>query len=162
MSIHPDGSPNLIRNAQGLASLEWHGKKLDLYLYTGAEYNGRAWGFDSAQIANSPTEGYVGYGSPFFYNSACYTEAVPSTGVTSGFNPGGLGSKCTADTRAVIEGTAGFWYRFYSGSRGRFQFGAQYSYVTRQTWSGIGPLGTGVSPEGLDGMVFTSFRYYLP
>jgi hypothetical protein len=69
-------------------------------------------------------------------------------------------SKCTGDTRALIEGTAGFWYRFYSGPRGRFQFGTQYSYVTRQTWSGVGP-GAG-TPEGLDSMVFTSFRYYLP
>jgi hypothetical protein len=39
----------------------------------------------------------------------------------------------------------------------------QYSYVTRQTWSGIGPVsGSFASPEGLDSMVFTSFRYYLP
>jgi hypothetical protein len=63
----------------------------------------------------------------------------------------------------VIEGTAGFWYTFYNGPKGRFRFGTQYSYVTRQTWSGVGSTkGTEVSPEGLDGMVFTSFRYYLP
>ena len=52
------------------------------------------------------------------------------------------------------------WLAVYSGPRGKFQFGTQYSYVTRQTWSGIGP-GAG-TPEGLDNMVFTSFRYYLP
>jgi hypothetical protein len=158
LAIHADGTPNLIKNGQGLASLEWHGKKLDLYTYAGAEYDGRAQDYDSA------TKAYVGYGSPFFNNSGCYTETAPSTAFTSGFNPGSL-SKCTADTRALIEGTAGFWYRFYNGPRGRFQFGTQYSYVTRQTWSGIGPSGTGapgVTPEGLDGMVFTSFRYYLP
>jgi hypothetical protein len=64
----------------------------------------------------------------------------------------------------VIEGTAGFWYRFYNGPKGRFQFGTQYSYVTRQTWSGANSAGTAgaLSPEGLDAMVFTSFRYYLP
>jgi hypothetical protein len=158
VSVHADGSPNLIKNYQGLGTLEWRGKKLDVYLYTGAEYAGRAVDYDPAIKA------YVGYGAPLFNNSGCYTGTVPSFGVTNGFNPGSL-SKCTADTRVVIEGTAGFWYRFYNGPRGRFQFGTQYSYVTRQTWSGEGPSGAGhpgVTPEGLDGMVFTSFRYYLP
>jgi hypothetical protein len=62
-----------------------------------------------------------------------------------------------------MEGTLGFWYRFYAGPRGRFQFGTQYSYVTRQTWSGEGfSKGTSLSPAGIDNMVFTSFRYYLP
>ena len=155
-SIHADGTFDLIRNYQGLGTLEWHGKKLDVYFNAGAEYAGRASDFD-------PISGkYVGYGSPLFSNSGCYTEVAPTVG--SGFFPAGLGS-CTADTRALIEGTAGFWYRFYNGPKGRFQFGTQYSYVTRQTWSGTGPSGAGlpgVTPEGLDGMVFTSFRYYLP
>jgi hypothetical protein len=153
LSIHANGTPDLIKDLQGLATLEWHGKKLDVYLYTGAEYASRTSDYDTA------TKTYVGYGSPLFNNSGCSTETTPSIGVTAGFNPGSL-SKCTGDSRAVIEGTAGFWYRFYSGPRGRFQFGTQYSYVTRQTWSGVGP-GAG-APEGLDNMVFTSFRYYLP
>ena len=76
--------------------------------------------------------------------------------------PGGLAS-CTADTRVLIEGTAGFWYRIYDGAkekanRGRVQFGTQYSYVTRNAWSGA----AGAEPHGIDNMVFTSFRYYLP
>ena len=156
LSIHANGTPNLIKDFQGLTSLEWHGKKLDVYLYTGAEYASRTSDFDAA------TNAYVGYGSTHFNNSGCYTETAPSTAFTAGFNPGSLG-KCTADTRALIEGTAGFWYRFYNGPRGRFQFGTQYSYVTRQTWSGVAAVGApSGSPEGLDGMVFTSLRYYLP
>ncbi|MFZ0815396.1 MAG: hypothetical protein WAM78_07745 [Candidatus Sulfotelmatobacter sp.] len=158
LAIHANGTPNPIKDYQGLTTLEWHGKKLDVYLYTGAEYAGRTDDFD----ANTKT--YVGYGSPHFNNTGCYTETAPSIAVSNGFNPGSL-SKCTGDTRAAIEGTAGFWYRFYNGPRGKFQFGTQYSYVTRQTWSGVGPAGSGnpgVTPEGLDGMVFTSFRYYLP
>jgi hypothetical protein len=151
LSIHADGTPDVIKNLQGLTSLEWHGKKLDVYLYAGSEYDSRTSDYD----AN--TKAYVGYGSPLFSNSGCTTETTPSIAVTAGFNPGSL-SKCTGDTRALIEGTAGFWYRFYSGPRGKFQFGTQYSYVTRQTWSGVGGLG----PEGLDNMVYSSFRYYLP
>jgi hypothetical protein len=154
LAINANGTVHLIKDLQGLATLEWHGKKLDVYAYTGAEYAGRTADFD-------PISGKeVGYGAPLFNNSGCYTETAPT--VNTGFTPGTL-ANCTSDTRAAIEGTAGFWYRFYNGPRGRFQFGTQYSYVTRQTWSGVGfTKGVGVTPEGLDGMVFTSVRYYLP
>jgi len=156
LAINADGTPALIKNFQGLTSLEWHGKKLDVYFYTGAEYDSRTSSLDAA------TDAFVGYGSPHFNNSGCYTETTPSTAVSSGFNPGSLG-KCTADTRAVIEGTAGFWYNLYSGPKGRFRFGTQYSYVTRQTWSGVPAVGApSGSPEGIDNMIYTSFRYYLP
>ncbi len=159
LSIHANGTPDLIHNLQGLTSLEWHGKKLDIYLYAGDEYNKRAYDFDPA------TNEYVGYGAPHFKNSGCYTEDAPTLALTNGFNTVNSLSSCTADTRSLIEGTAGFWYRFYNGPRGKFQFGTQYSYITRQTWSGIGPAGSkapGASPEGIEGEVFTSFRYYLP
>ena len=155
-SIHANGTFDLVKSYQGLATLEWHGPKMDVYFNAGSEYASRAADFDPI------TSKYVGYGSPFFNNTGCYTETAPSIG--GGFFPGGL-SNCTADTRALIEGTVGFWHRMYTGPKGRLQWGAQYSYVTRQTWSGIGPAGKGqpgVTPEGLDGMVFTSFRYYLP
>ena len=64
----------------------------------------------------------------------------------------------------LIEGSAGFWFKLYDGSKekvnkGRLQFGPQFSYVTRNTWSGAGSPN---EPHGIDGMVFTSFRYYLP
>jgi len=161
LSIHADGTIHLIKNLQGLSTLEWHGKKLDLYSYVGAEYAGRSYDYDSTlNAAGTAPIGYIGYGSPFFRNDGCYTETPPTA--NSGFAPGTL-SHCTADTRAIIEGTAGFWYTFYSGPKGRFRFGTQYSYVTRQTWSGANSSGpAGISPEGLDSMVFTSFRYYLP
>ena len=97
----------------------------------------------------------VGYGSRSFNNTGCGTETVPING--SGFLPGSL-SKCTADTRVVEEGTAGFWYRVYQGAKGRIQWGPQVSYVDRYTWSGE----NGLQPHGVDFMVFTSFRYYLP
>jgi len=154
VSIHANGTLDLIKNVQGLGSVEWNRKRLTIYLYGGAEYAGRAYDFD-------PISGKeVGYGAPLFNNSGCYTEVAPS--VNTGFTPSSL-SSCTADTRALVEGTGGFWYRFYSGPRGKFQFGTQYSYLTRQTWSGGGfTKGTYVTPEGVDNMIFTSFRYILP
>jgi len=153
-SVHANGSLDLIRSYQGLATLEWHGPKLDVYVNGGGEYAGRASGYDPV------TNAYIGYGSTHFNNTGCYTETSPS--LAGGFFPGGL-SKCTADTRVVGEGTIGFWYRFYNGPKGRLQWGPQYSYVERYAWSGTGfsPL-VGAAPHGLDGMVFTSFRYYLP
>lgn len=157
-SINPDGTVHLIKNLHGLSTLEWHGKKLDVYSYGGAEYASRTYGYDPVTLpgATAPV-GYVGYGAPLFNNTGCYTENAPGTSTfVSGPVAGSL-SKCTADTRVLIEGTIGFWYRFYSGPRGRFQYGTQYSYVTRNTWSGDGR-----QPNGVDNMVFTSFRYYLP
>jgi len=154
-SIHGNGTLDLIRTYQGLGTLEWHGPKLDIYLNAGADYAGRAWDTDPLSLKS------VGYGSPNFNNSGCYAETAPT--IVGGFFPGGL-SNCTADTRVVYEGTVGFWFKPYDGSkdkvnRGRIQWGPQFSYVDRHAWSGSG---TPNEPHGLDGMVYTSFRYYLP
>jgi len=160
ISIHANGTLNLIRDYQGLGTFEFHGKKLDVYSYAGIEYAGRAYDFDpNPNAAGTGPVGDVGYGAPGFSNAGCYTEVAPT--VNTGFSPSGLG-KCSGQTRAIIEGTLGFWYRFYNGPKGRFQFGTQYSYVTRETWSGVAGPGTSGSPSGLDNMVYTSFRYYLP
>jgi hypothetical protein len=156
VSINANGTIHPIKDLQGLATLEWKGKKLDVYTYVGSEYAARTFSYDPIQ--NS----FVGYGAPTFNNSGCDTETAPGTSViVSGPVPGGL-SKCSAQTRAITEGTVGFWYRFHNGPRGRYQWGMQYSYVTRQAWSGVPAVGTSGQPEGLDNMIFTSFRYYLP
>jgi hypothetical protein len=152
-SVRANGTLDLIRSYQGLTTLEWHGPKLDIYLNAGAEYASRTATYDPI------TGKTVGYGSPAFSNSGCFSETGPGAG---GFLPGGLAS-CTADTRVLIEGTAGVWFKLYDGSRdkvnrGRIQFGPQYSYVTRNAWSGA----SSAEPHGVENMVFTSFRYYLP
>jgi hypothetical protein len=178
VTVRGDGTLALLRSVQALGSLEWHAtSKLDIYGYAGGEYVGRG-------SYVSATGGVVGYGSPAFRNDGCGFETLPnggqtvlssvtipvpppgtptptSTGVSptayNGFQPGGLGN-CNADTRNIIEGTLGFWYRFYNGPKGRLQWGPQYSYVVRNTWRG----NAGGDPHGLDNMFFTSFRYYLP
>jgi hypothetical protein len=167
----PDGVLVPVRNYQALGTLEWHSKKLDVYTNVGAEYE------DRLAFVNSAGKG-VGYGSPLFNNSGCGTETPPAattvtvttptgtatipvpgsvgTPLTNGFNPGGL-SNCNGDTRDIIEGTIGFWYRFYNGPKGRVQWGPQYSYIDRNVWRGVG--GT---PNATENMFLTSFRYYLP
>jgi len=166
-SINADGSVHLIKDLQGLATLEWKSKKLDVYTYVGSEYAARTFSYDPVQSSISATPVFVGYGAPSFNNSGCFTEAAPTTGTLTGSTvvPGSL-SKCSSQARDITEGTVGFWYRFFSGPRGRVQWGAQYSYVNRNVWSANGglPAGrtNGFSPNGLDNMIFTSFRYYLP
>jgi hypothetical protein len=155
VSIDADGKVHLVKDMQGLSTLEWHGKKLDIYSYGGAEYAVRTYDFDP--LADKGKGADVGYGAPTFNNTGCGTEVEPGTStLVSGPVAGSL-ADCTADTRVLFEGTIGFWYRFYNGPKGRFQYGTQYSYVTRNTWSGKGG-----APNGTDNMIFTSFRYYLP
>jgi len=150
-TVRPDGTLALIRSYQALGTLEFHTTKWDWYFNGGGEYAGRT------SYLNSSGKG-VGYGSPLFVNAGCFTENAP--GGSNGFTVGTPSSTtpCTGDTRNLIEGTAGFWYRFYNGPKGKVQWGPQYSYVVRNTWSGV----DGLQPHGIDNMVLTSFRYYLP
>jgi hypothetical protein len=167
----PDGVLVPARNYQGLGTFEYHTKRLDLYTNVGIEYE--------ARTAYTVGGKGAGYGSPLFSNGGCYTEGAPSptstnvdtptssgnpgsgtvpspgsggTPLTPGFNPSNPAS-CTGDTRSLVEGTIGFWYRLYNGPKGRLQFGPQYSY----TWGGIGN-----TPNAVENMFLTSFRFYLP
>ena len=145
-TVRANGTLALIRSYQSLGTLEWHSAKLDVYVNGGGEYASRTAYLDASGKG-------VGYGSPLFKNSGCSTEKLPGS---NGFTPGSL-SSCTGDTRNILEGTLGFWYRVYKGPKGTVQWGPQYSYVVRNTWSG-----TGGQPKGIENMVLTSFRYYLP
>lgn len=162
VTARPDGTLAPIRNYQGMGTIILHPTpKLDLYGYAGGEYDARA-SYIAVRSVNTGTVAVpnivnqnfgVGYGSPLNSNSGCLTESLPTNQNT----PAALGS-CEQDNRTIIEGTFGFWYRFYQGERGRMQFGAQYSYVTRNTWG----ANAGGSPHGITNMFFTSFRYYIP
>jgi hypothetical protein len=153
-TVNPDGTLATLRSYQGLATLEWHTPRIDLYLNGGEEYVGHRFSVD-------PVSGKtVGYGAPGFVDSGCYTETAPSAGTGYGF---GSVANCSGNTQSVVEGTFGFWIKLHSGPKGRLQFGPQYSYVSRNAWAGAGAItGTSVSPHGIDNMFMTSFRYYLP
>ena len=146
VTVYGNGYEHLIRAYQGLLSVEYHTPKWDLNLYGGGEYAGR----QASLYKGKP----VGYGSPLFVNTGCGTETLPTA--ATGFAPGSLAT-CAGNTRAIFEGTAAFFYKFYNGPRGRLQLGAQYSYLTRDAWSGVGG-----QPEAIENMFFSSFRYYLP
>jgi hypothetical protein len=171
-TVRPDGTLAPLRNYQTLGTLQFHPTpKLDINLNVGGEYSDRA--------AYAKASGALqGYGATTFSNTGCWTETLPVTGPsttsntgvptgiggTTGFIPGPLGS-CTGDTRNLIEGTIGFWYRFYKGPKGTVQYGMQYSNFVRNTWRGVGTVDTPSAsgqPHSDENMVFTSFRYYLP
>jgi len=179
----PDGHLVPLTEYQALGTLEFHSKRWDVYSNVGMEYAGR----QDYGITN------VGYGSPFADNSGCGTEHPPSstiinvlvpttstlpvvpgggtvtpvggvgTPLSGGFNPSNA-SPCNGDTRAILEGTLGMWYRFYNGPKGKLQMGLQYSYLDRNQWSAINPAdpAVGISPNATENMFLTSFRYYLP
>ncbi len=147
VTVRPNGTLAPIHNAQGLFSLELHPtRKLDLFGYAGSEY---------AQRTNyrNAAGTLVGYAPISASNAGCNTEAVPTAG--TGFAPGS--SPCLGATRAIIQGSAGYVYRIYSGPAGKLQYGLAYSYLTREGWAGVGG-----APKATNNFVYTSFRYYLP
>jgi hypothetical protein len=166
VTAHPDGTLVGLRSYQALGTLEFHATpKLDIYAYVGGEYDGRAAYVD----ANGHGVGYgtIGIAAPFIRNDGCSVELSPvnqntpaGTNTTSGaVTP----ANCQGDIRNIIEGTLGFWYRFYQGPKGRVQYGVQYSYAVKNTWTATNAAGDGsFTPHAINNMVFTSFRYYLP
>jgi hypothetical protein len=168
-TAHPDGSLELLVGGSALGSVEWHPyNRLDVYGYYGGEYAKRAWYNTGYTVTTAgPTEGepiLAGYGAPNAIVSGCSVEVLPATSPNGGGNVPGSASGCQTSNRNIQEGTFGYWYRFYHGSRGTFQQGIQYSYAVRHTWQGVGNPAEEIpnSPKAIDSMIFTSFRYYLP
>ena len=190
LTFRPNGTEALIRTAHGLTGLEFHSAKLDAFAYGGAEYAARAayQGYDLITVTKTPaipnsaggpplvpattttvikTNQIGGYGSPFANNSGCQKE-LPPVNTAGQFPPASTpftpssGSGCAGDTRTIMEGTLGFWYKFYQGPKGGFRFGVQYSYFERNGWSGNNLGAIGYSPKAVDNMIWTSVRYYIP
>ncbi|MGA8072174.1 MAG: hypothetical protein WB995_01785 [Candidatus Acidiferrales bacterium] len=181
LTFRPDGTEALIRTGHGLGIVEYHvTPMLDIYAYFGAEYAWRAayQGYNSIAVTKTPaipatadvaaipattTTAFKlnqigGYGSPFANNTGCSTENPPSNQLT----PSG-GGTCAGDTRLIMEGTLGFWHKIYQGPKGGLRWGIQYSYFSRNGWSGNNNgAAPGSAPRAVDNVVLTSFRYYIP
>ncbi len=105
---------------------------VDLYAYVGTEQvRGRSFSENG--------KGY-GYGSPLYVNTGCYVELSTAS--------------CQANTSSIVEGTLGGWWRFLHGSYGTAQVGAQYEYLRRNVFDGVGG-----SKGTDDNVVLVSFRY---
>ncbi len=148
-TLRPNGQLALIHGYSGLATVEYHATpRLDVYGNYGTDGTLRRY-FVGAKGAQT------GYGVYTENHAGCATEPVPPVG-GAGFVPGSQ-SNCTTDTRDLQELSIGYWYDFYKGPAGRLRQGVQYSYLTKQIWSGLG-----ATPNSDNNMFFTSFRYYLP
>ncbi len=142
VTLRPDGHIIPDHALQALVGLELHPRaKLDIFLYGSDEYYGRA-------TYLNPTDSTkpAGFGSPLVDNRNCEVEIVPSGGAA-----------CGAQNRDIWHAATGFWYRFYKGPFGTLQYGSQYEYLHRETWTGMGS-----APKGLDSVMLTSIRYLLP
>jgi len=161
VTVRPDGTLAPITSYQGLFTLEYHSPHWDWYGNGGIEYADRTQFLNPFTGQSTFGKPVIGYGAVDLSNLSCGKESTPGTSFSTGFSPSG----CSADTKDIIEGTAGFWYKFYNGPKGRLQMGLQYSYLTKTAWGGTGgksPAPTIQNPTALDNMFFTSFRYYLP
>jgi hypothetical protein len=106
---------------------------IDIYAYGGAE--------GAAQKSYSGT---AGYGNPDVNLSGCFQE---------------LGT-CNAVTSSIVEGTVGAWWRVIRSAYGTAEVGAQYAYVDRSTFAGIGNTkGSVLSPSTDENMFLFSVRY---
>ncbi|HKW63220.1 MAG TPA: hypothetical protein VJN89_11790 [Candidatus Acidoferrum sp.] len=177
VTFRPDGTEALIRTAHGLATFEFHATpKLDIFANFGGEYAWRAGYTGYATVKTSTTlisnpngtpgapvltdttvarstSGIGGYGNVAANNSGCSTEGVPAgTSAPSG------GGTCAGDTRFIYEGTLGFWHKIYQGPHGGLRWAIQYSYFSKNAWSGAASN----QPKAVNNMVWSSFRYYLP
>lgn len=54
-----------------------------------------------------------------------------------------------------MELAIGFWHDLYKGNFGRVRVGAQYEYVKREAFEGIGG-----APTTDNNIILTSIRYY--
>ena len=107
---------------------------VDIYAYGGAE-----------GVAQKSYSGTSGYGNPTLNLAGCQVE---------------LGS-CSAVTSGVVEGTIGTWWRVIKSAYGTMQVGAEYEYVNRNAFAGVGATrGSTVTPAANENMFLFSLRYF--
>lgn len=122
----------------GLVAHPWEG--LDVYAYGGMEQY-------KANFFNAVDGTPFGFGNPNFNNTGCLTPTATSFA--------GGASNCVANTRRLSEITAGFWQTIFKGDYGRVNFGAQYAFLRREAFVGLGG-----APKTDNNMFFTSVRWY--
>ena len=67
----------------------------------------------------------------------------------------GTTTSCVANNRRLGELTVGFRKDLYKGPAGRFALGAQYEYLKREAFEGVGG-----APSTDASVIYTSVRYY--
>jgi hypothetical protein len=123
---------------------------------------GGYWGPPTVQAVGYGSRQAINYGVTNDIPSGCNVAAAPGySGSSAGYYASAPAS-CVGHTRNVQEVTGGYYYDFYKGSYGRLRQGIQYGYAVREGWSGQTLYGVKSDPKGIDNMLWTSLRYYLP
>ena len=144
VTLEPNGNIVPLPAINSLAGFEFHPTpKLDVFVYGGDQYVGKE---AFSTLSDGKLVG-AGYGSYLVNNSNCGLEVIPEGGAA-----------CGAQNKNLWDATGGLWYRIYSGPFGRLQYGMQFEYISRNSWSAI----KGGSPTGSDAVGLTSIRFYLP
>ncbi len=144
VTINPRGMVVPLPELNTLAGFEFHPRpKLDVFVYGGNQYLGKS-AYNHLNAQGALVAG--GYGSNLVNTTSCAVEAPASTAPA-----------CGAQNRDIFDVTSGFWYRIFKGQFGTLQYGGQYEYLRRNTWSGVGG-----APQGIDNVFLTSIRFYLP
>ncbi len=148
-TISPNGSPRPIPEVSALFGLVYHPTKAwDLYAYTGTEQEAKtSWNYYKGKTVTA-----YGYGNGYYVDTGCFTE--------------GSTAACSGQTRGLVHGTLGGWWRFMHGDYGTLEVGAQYEYIRRTAFNGTSVATVGkttvdsvVTPKTDDNAVLFSFRY---
>ncbi len=148
-TISPNGSPRPIPEISALLGIVYHPTKAwDLYAYTGTEQEAKtSWNYYNGKTITS-----YGYGNGYYVDTGCLQE--------------GSAASCSGQTRGLVHGSLGGWWRFMHGDYGTLEVGAQYEYIRRTAFNGtsVSTIGTrsvssSVTPKTDENAVLFSFRY---
>ncbi len=148
-TINQNGTPIPIPEVEALLGLVYHPTKaFDLYAYAGTEQEAKR-SFND-RIGNSRYA--FGYGNGAFIDTGCSIE--------------GSAAACSGQTRGLVEGSLGGWWRFMHGPWGTLEVGTQWEYIRKEAFAGTSVSTVGrttvnsiVSPKTDDNEVLFSFRY---
>ncbi len=156
VTVRPNGMLEPLKAFSSLSTVEMNPTpRLNIYLNYGGDYVYRDY------VLSGTTQ--VGYGTTTVNMSGCLTETQASGSAGAGAANQTAPANCGGNTKDVQEFVGGYWYNIYNGPKGRLRQGITYENIRRDIWSGAGGTANpGGGAHGVDNMVFTSFRYYLP
>ncbi len=148
-TINQNGTPIPLPEVTAMMGLIAHPTKpIDLYAYVGTEQEAKR-SFNEEIGGKSYA---FGYGNGAFIDTGCETE--------------GSAAACSGQTRGLVEGTLGGWWRFLHGPAGTMEVGPAWEYIRRTAFQGTAVSGTGsrtvdsaVTPKTDENVFLLSFRY---
>ena len=148
-TVNQNGTPIPIPEVEALVGLVYHPTKaFDLYAYAGTEQQAKR-SFNEKIGGKSYA---FGYGNGAFIDTGCNSE--------------GSASACSGQTRGLVEGSLGGWWRFMHGNWGTLEAGTQWEYIRKTAFQGTSVATVGkatvnsiVTPKTDDNEILFSFRY---